>query len=158
MLAFLVLSSAIALAYLGVSIKVSGGIPVSLSDAYYKLGSRKWLFQVGMVSVAVTLYPAWVSVSSEGLVGLAFASCVSLLFVAASPCFREELQGKVHYSAATVCCLCVFLWQTLEGLWDVALWFAFLAGMQTLHDKNKWCWWLEIAVIGSLYLNLFSIL
>ena len=157
MLTVLILASAVALAYLGISIKVSGGIPVSLSDTYYKLGNRKWLFQLVMVSIAVMLYPVWISVSSEELIGLVFASCASLLFVASSPCFREELQGKVHYSSAAVCCLCAFLWQVLEGLWDVTLWFVFLAGMLTLHDKNKWCWWLECAAIGSLLANLWRV-
>ena len=157
MLTVLILSSVIALAYLGISIKVSGGIPVSLSETYYKLGNRRWLFQLVMVSVSVTLYPVWVSVSCEELIGLAFASCASLLFVASSPCFREELQGKVHYSSASVCCLCVFLWQILEGLWDVTLWFVFLAGMLTLRGKSKWCWWLECAAIGSLLANLWRL-
>ena len=157
MLAFLALSSAIDLVYLGVSIKVSGGIPVSLSDTYYKLGSRKWLFQVAMVFVAVTLYPVWVSVSSEELIGLAFASCVSLLFVASAPCFREDLQGKVHYSAAAVCCLCVFLWQVLESLWDVTLWFVWIGSMLTLMNRSKWCWWLEVTAIGSLFANLWRV-
>lgn len=158
MLTVLILTLVIALAYLGISIKVSGGIPVSLSDTYYKLGNRKWLFQVAMAFVAVTLYPVWFSASSEELIGLAFASCASLLFVASAPCFREELQGKVHYSAAVVCCVSVFLWQILEGLWDVTLWFVFLAGMLTLHDKNKWCWWLECAAIGSLLANLWRLI
>lgn len=158
MLTVLILTSAVALAYLGISIKVSGGIPVSLSETYYKLGNRRWLFQLVIVSIAVMLYPVWISVSPEGLIGLVFASCASLLFVASSPCFREELQGKVHYSSAAVCCLCIFLWQVLEGLWDVTLWFVFLAGMLTLRDKNKWCWWLECAAIGSLLANLWRLI
>lgn len=157
MLAFLALSSVIALAYLGISVKVCGGIPVSLSDTYYKLGDRKWLFQLVMVSVSVTLYPVWVSVSSEELIGLAFASYMSLLFVASAPCFREDLQGKVHYSAAAVCCLCVFLWQVLESLWDVALWFVWIGSMPTLMNRSKWCWWLEVTAIGSLFANLWRV-
>ena len=158
MLTVLILTSVISLAYLGISIKVSGGIPVSLSDTYYKLGNRKWLFQLAMVSIAVMLYPVWISVSPEELIGLVFASCASLLFVASAPCFREELQGKVHYSAAVLCCVSVFLWQILEGLWDITLWFVFLAGMLTLHDKSKWCWLLECASIGSLLANLWRLI
>lgn len=157
MLTVLILASAVALAYLGISIKVSGGIPVSLSDTYYKLGNRRWLFQLVMVSIAVMLYPVWISVSSEELMGLVFASCASLLFVASSPCFREELQGKVHYSAAVVCCVSVFLWQILGGVWDVTLWFVFIAGALTLLNRSKWCWWLECAAIGSLLANLWRL-
>lgn len=41
MLFVIILISVIALTYLVISVKVSGGIPVSLSDAYYKRGNRK---------------------------------------------------------------------------------------------------------------------
>lgn len=157
MLAVLILTSVIILAYLGISIKVSGGIPVSLSDTYYKLGNRKWLFQVVMVFIAVMLYPVWISVSPDELIGLVFASCASLLFVASAPCFREELQGKVHYSASIVCCVSAFLWQILEGLWDVTLWFSLIFGTLCLMKRKQWCWWLESAVIGSLYANLLRL-
>lgn len=133
-------------------------IPESLSATYYMSGSRSWVFVLFMVSVAVLLYPVWLSVSQESHRFLVFLSCASLLFVASSPCFREELQGKVHYSAAAVCCLCVFLWQILEGLWDVTLCFVFIAGILILQNRTKWCWWLECAAIGSLLANLWRLM
>lgn len=158
MLAFLVLSSVIALAYLGISVKACGCIPESLSATYYALGRGRWLFPAAMGVTALTLYPAWVSVASEELVGLVFGSCTSLLFVAASPCFREELQGRIHYTSAAVCCLCAILWQICEGLWDVTLWCGVVGLMLTLQYRKNWCWWLECAVIGSVYGNLFRMI
>lgn len=148
------ISAVSALAYLCLSVGVCRGIPVSLSSTYYELGGKGWLFQAVMSVVAFTLLPVWISVSSEPLRFLAFLSCASLLFVAAAPSFRLELEGKVHYFSAAVCCICSTLWQILEGVWDVMLVFAVSALALFIYDTVKWCWWLECAVIGSLLANL----
>ena len=155
MMILLVISTVFSLCYLALSVKVSGGIPESLSATYYALGSHGWLFQVFMASFSLCLLPVWISVSGDSFRCLAFLSCASLLFVAAAPCFRMEPEGKVHYTAAVVCCVCGVLWQVLEGMWDVTLWFAFLFGMLSLQWRDKWCWWLECAVAGSILANLY---
>lgn len=157
MLTVLVLSSVIALAYLGISVKACGCIPESLSATYYALGSGRWLFPAAMGVTALTLYPAWISVSHGNTEGFAFGACASLLFVAASPCFREELEGKVHYTSAVVCCVCAVLWQVWEGLWDVTLWCGVVGLMLTLQDRSRWCWWMECTVLASVYINLFRL-
>lgn len=133
-------------------------IPESISATYYELGRRGWIFVVFMSSVAAMLFPVWLSASQDSHHCLVFLSCAALLFVAVSPCFREDLQGRVHYGSAALCCTCTVLWQILEGLWDVTLWFAFIGGMLTLKDRSKWCWWLECAVMASLLCNLWRIL
>lgn len=139
-------------------IYVDKRIPESISAIYYALGMRGWLFQLCMASVSLTLLPVWLSVSSEHTQWMAFLSCASLLFVAAAPSFRLEMEGRVHYCSAVVCCVCAVLWQILEGLWDVTLWFAFIGGMLTLTGRSKWCFWLECAVIASVYVNLWRII
>ena len=157
MLLLLSISVVSALAYLCLSVGVCGGIPVSLSATYYELGRRGWMFQVFMCIVACTLYPVWMVASSAPLQCLPFLSCASMLFVAAAPSFRMKLEGKVHYTAAAVCCTCAVLWQVLEGLWDITLWFAYLGFMLTLGNRSKWCWWLEVCVIGSIFSNLYRL-
>ena len=158
MVLLLTLLSVIALAYLCVSIGVSEGIPSSLSETYYILGKRGWLFQIVMCFIGVFLQLVWYQVSKDEHEFLVFVSCSSLCFVALAPAFRIGLQGKVHYSAAFACVLSVFGWQVLEGLWDVALFFIFMCGVIILKDKSKWCWWLEISAIGSLFSNLWRII
>ena len=134
------------------------GVPESLSATYYSLGDKGWIFQTVMALIAACLMPAWMEASEEGYECLPFLGCSSLLFVAAAPCFRMELEGRVHYAAAVVCCASVFLWQILEGLWDVTLWFVWVCGMLALSDRSKWCWWLEVAAVGSLLANLWRII
>ena len=131
------------------------GVPESFSRTYYDLGEDGWIFQLFMFGVAIGLLPLWLAVSGEELQCLVFLACSSLMFVAAAPEFRVELQGKVHYTAAAVCCVSVFAWQILEGMWDVVLWFVWMGGMLTLKNRSKWCWWLECAAVGSLLANLW---
>lgn len=133
------------------------GIPESLSETYYSLGKRGWIFQALMLGIGGSLLPVWLSVAEEPYQFLVFLSCASLCFVASAPCFKLELQGRVHYSAAIVCCISVFTWQILEELWDVTLWFVWIGGMLTLINRSKWCWWLECAAIGSLFANLWRL-
>lgn len=158
MTTLLVISTVAALALLVVSVSEAGGVPVSISATHYAHPAHKWLFPAAMGVTALTLYPAWISVSHEPTEGLAFGACASLLFVAASPCFREELEGKVHYTSAAVCCICAVIWQIREGLWDVTLWCGAVGMMLTLQDRRNWCWWMECAVLASVYLNLFRLI
>lgn len=158
MITLLVISTVATLALLAVSVSEAGGAPVSLSSTYYNLREDGWVFQVLLAATAASLLPVWVQSSSDGLEWLAFLSCASLLFVAAAPAFRLELEGKIHYTSAAVCCVCAVWWQAAEGLWDITLWWAAMALMLSLGWKDKWCWWLECAVIGSAYMNLFRLI
>lgn len=133
------------------------GIPESLSATYYLLGKQGWLFSVYMSVVSVALYVIWFPLCEPSYQCLPFLSCGSLLFVAAAPAFRLELEGKVHYGSAIVCCVCAVLWQILEGLWDVTLWFAWIGGMLSLVWRRQWCWWMEWAVVFSLLGNLWRV-
>lgn len=152
----LILSSAMAVGYVfGCSAQF--GILDSISATYYSLGKYGWIFQACIFLIGILLLPVWLSLSKEPYQYFVFLSCASLCFVAFTPCFKQELQGKIHYSAAIVCCVSVFLWQILEDLWDVTLWFVWIGGMLTLMNRSKWCWWLECAAIGSLLANLWQI-
>lgn len=156
--AFLVVSSVTALVLLCLSVLAGKRVPVSLSESYYALGRYGWVFQLLLAGASFTLLPVWISVTDNGHEWMAFLSCAALLFVAAAPCFRMEMEGKVHYTAAAVCCVCAVLWQISEEMWDVTLWLSFLGGMLSLQWRDKWCWWLECSVILSVYLNMFRLM
>lgn len=134
------------------------GVPVSLSVTYYELGRYGWVFQLVMCLVCFCLPPVWLSVSEDYLQWMCFLACGGLLFVAAAPCFKLPLEGAVHYGSAAVCGVCAVLWQVCMGLWDVTLWFGVVGLMLSLQQKDKWCWWLECVVIGSLLVNLWRVM
>ena len=150
----LLIATIVAVSYV-IYILVKCGVPESLSATYYSLGKDGWALQAVLGVVAASLYPVWFSATREDWLFLPFLGCASLMFVAFAPCFRLKLEGMVHYASAVVCCLCALLWQFVEGLWDVTMWFAFVGGMLCLRHRKQWCWCLECALIGSLLANLW---
>ena len=129
------------------------GIPRSISDTYYLLGRYGWLFQLALAATALTAVPMLIDRSSEGTQFLAFLACSGLLFVSAAPLFKLELEGKVHYTSAVVCCAGLVLWQGFNTSWVVPLICFGLVLIPMLMDR-KFTWWLEIATIVSTYVSL----
>ena len=129
------------------------GIPRSISDTYYLLGRFGWLFQLALAATALTAVPMLIDRSSEGTQFLAFLACAGLLFVSAAPLFKLELEGKVHYTSAVVCCAGLVLWQVFNTSWIVPLGAFVLVLIPMIRDK-KFTWWLEIATIVSTYVSL----
>lgn len=156
MISLLTIATIISVAYLVYIVCTEGGVPESLSATYYLLRDRGWMFQVVMSLVALLLLPVWLSVSSLETAFLAFLACGGLMFTAVAPAFKLELEGAVHYSAAVVCCASAVLWQVMEGLWDITLLFGLL-GLMLYLQWGKWCFWLEVAVIGSVISNIWRI-
>lgn len=132
--------------------------PVSISEIYYLSGKYGWIFQLVLACIAIVLLPIWVAVSEEHLQWLCFLACGGLLLVSVAPCFKLPLEGTVHYGAAIICCISAILWQILMNVWDVTLWFMAIAMMLSLQMKDKWCFWLECATMGSLFANLYRLL
>ena len=116
----MLISLVLIVAYIVYAISVMQGIPWSVSDTYYQLDKRgrpKWLFQAAMIVPAFLLLPAWLDVSPVEIQFLAFLSGTGLIFVGAAPCFKLELEGKVHYIATGVCGVASLVWICLTGYW-----------------------------------------
>lgn len=136
-----------------VYVVVKFGVPYSISETYYLLGKMGWLFQVTLFSVAFLVVPTLIDRSSENTQFLAFLACMGLAFVGAAPLFKMELEGKVHYVSAAICCVGLVLWQVFNACWVVPL-LCFLAVIYPIVKDKKYMWWLEIATIVSTYANL----
>lgn len=129
------------------------GIPKSISDTYYLLGKQGWLFQLALAATAFCVVPTLIDASSERTQFLAFLACAGLAFVAAAPLFKMELEGKVHFTSAYICCGSLVLWQIFNTSWIIPLVCFALVAYPMLKDK-KYMWWLEIATIVSAYVSL----
>lgn len=158
MMIFFIMAVLLLLYLVILSLVYSGGVPVSLSSVYYSMEEEGWLFQFLMLAIPMMLLPVWLEVSDDVHRWLAFLSCGCVMAVGAAPSFKIPLEGLVHYSAAALCCVCSVAWQLAEGLWDVMLWFGVTGGMLALMWREKWCWWLECAVIGSVVSNIWRVL
>ena len=150
MLTVLILTSVIALAYLGIFVKVSGGIPESLSATYYGLKEDGWLFQALCIGMAFGLLPMWIESCCVEYEYLPFLACGSLGFVGIAPSFKLKLEGMIHYSAAVVCCVSAILWLLLSGNYPIVIWWSGICQMLYLQF-GRWCWWLEVGVMGAVF-------
>lgn len=129
------------------------GIPKSISETFYLLGKKGWMFQVTLFLVAFMVMPILIDRSSENTRFLAFLACAGLAFVGAAPLFKMELEGKVHYVSAAICCVGLVLWQVFNACWVVPI-VCFLAIIYPMIKDKKYMWWLEIATIVSAYVSL----
>ena len=129
------------------------GIPQSISDTYYLLGKQGWLFQLALAATAFCVVPSLIDASTEYTKFLAFLACAGLAFVSAAPLFKMELEGKVHFTSAYICCGSLVLWQIFNTSWLIPLSCFALVAIPMLKDK-KYMWWLEIATIVSAYVSL----
>ncbi len=130
------------------------GIPRSLSDTFYLLGDRGWIFQVVLGLFGALLMPTWIDLSSGNTQFLAFLACAGLLFVAAAPCFKIDIEGKVHYTSAMLCCVCAFVWQIVEMGWLFPVGSLAVALGITVSTKGNPFWWVELAVMLSSVLSI----
>jgi len=136
------------------------GVPWSLSDTYYQLNKRgrpAWLFQMAMIIPAMLLMPVWLECSSGNLQFLAFLSCGGLMFVGSAPLFKEEFQGRVHYTGTVIAGLATILWVCLSGMWYLPAVAFPVAGIIMLRYR-KWLFWAEMAAFVCAYAGVLIVL
>nr|WP_320947434.1 hypothetical protein [Bacteroides intestinalis] len=129
------------------------GVPWSLSDTYYQLKKRNrpaWLFQMAMIIPAMLLMPVWIDRSTDDLQFLAFLSCGGLMFVGSAPLFKEEFQGRVHYTGTVIAGLATILWVCLSGMWYLPAVAFPVAGIIMLRYR-KWLFLAEMAAFVCAY-------
>lgn len=129
------------------------GIPNSISDSYYLLGKKGWMFQITLFVTAFLVMPSLIGASSEDTQFLAFLACAGLIFVGAAPLFKRTFDSKVHFISAALCCGSLVLWQVFNACWVVPI-VCFLAVLYPMFKDKKYMWWLEIATIASAYISL----
>ena len=136
------------------------GVPWSLSDTYYQLKKRNrpaWLFQMAMIIPAMLLMPVWIDRSTDDLQFLAFLSCGGLMFVGSAPLFKEEFQGRVHYTGTVIAGLATILWVCLSGMWYLPAVAFPVAGIIMLKYR-KWLFWAEMAAFICAYAGVLIVL
>lgn len=150
-----IISMLLLASYVAYAVKVCG-LPWSISDTYYQLEKRlrpKWLFQLAMIAPAMLLLPAWLDNSPGSIQFLTFLSCGGLMFVGSAPCFKLDLDGKVHYIATSVCGLSAILWMCLVGVWYIPL-VCFMTAGYLIYRYSKPLFWIECAAFISTYLSI----
>ena len=133
------------------------GIPWSISDTYYQLkkhGRSGLWFQIAMILSAGILLPEWLEVTEgENYQCCAFLACIGLIFVGSAPCFKLELDGKVHIGATIVCGLASLLYMIFAGYTTIPLLLAFPTGF-LIYKYDKPVFWLEIWMFINTYISI----
>lgn len=124
-----------------------GQLPTSISDTHYE-AKLPWMFP-GTIILAVGLVtPALFELTPEMWRFLAFLIIGGLLFVAATPAFREEFQGKVHMVGALIAgAACIAYLIIMAGV----PWIALGVMIFVLADLEKWCFFIELGLLANLY-------
>lgn len=146
-------SCLVMVAYLSFAI-INIGLPPSISETYYKL-ERKWLFSIVLIVAASLTVSPLLNHTPEEYQFLGFFIVAGILFVAASPAFKDEFVGKVHKGSAIILGVSAIVWIILNiGIPWVSI-LGFIIGL--LNFRNI-IFWIEIGVLFDVYRCLFHIL
>ena len=94
-----------------------GGTPYCLSETYYTLGNKGWMFQALMIAMCLLLFNPILSCTSIqyrwiGIILL--ISSISIIFV---PDFKRESQHDVHFALSIISMIAVCALWILKGQW-----------------------------------------
>lgn len=133
---------------------ISRGLPASLSETYYHTES-KWLFSCTISIAAICAWLPLIKVTPDSYLFLAFFIIASIIFVAASPTFKDEFVGKVHKGAAIVLGATALTWIIAAQRFPFLTFLLFIVGVV---DRKRFVFWLEIGILADLYWYLFVLL
>lgn len=125
------------------------GFPESVSDSYYCI-QHKWMFSLVVSVCGALLLIPWLTLNDD-FQCFAFLSVASLMFIAASPAFKEGLTRSVHIGASVVMFAGAILWEAFcDGLWCPLVLGIILA----LLMRRNAVFWLEIGLFTEVYATL----
>lgn len=79
------------------------------------------------------------------------------MFVGTAPLFKEEFQGRVHYTGTVIAGLATILWVCLSGMWYLPAVAFPVAGIIMLKYR-KWLFWAEMAAFICAYAGVLIVL
>lgn len=126
-------------------------IPNSISEIYYKLGNKGWMFQVVLFLIAAILLPIWLNKTDDCFQFLPFLACFNLMLVAAAPQFKISLDGPIHYISAIISGTCAVIWLILYGYTYTFITCLAFAIVLSCLDYTKYMFWLECAIVVSVF-------
>ncbi len=129
------------------------GIPPSLSESYYHI-KHKALFSLTLVMSGGLIIIPWIELSQRAE-GLAFLSVAALMFVAASPQFKESLSREVHYVSAGIMAVASISWELLNwGLWLPLVAFLIIG----ICNRRNIVFWVEVGLMLDVCSSLIAYL
>lgn len=147
------------------------GIPWSMSKTYYLYEEKRkglgWVFTIFMWLMAFTMIPGWIIISEaigpwmSYFTFLAFITGACIAFVGTAPCYYDELEGKVHMTAAKICAATALIW-CFVVCWDI--WWVPICGaiIPTIIGACTKTWkscrdyWLEMLAFDATFATILT--
>lgn len=156
--------------YNSVAIRIFG-IPWSMSKTYYLYEEKRkgldQVFTIFMWLMAFTMISGWIIISES--VGpwmsyftfLAFITGACIAFVGTAPRYYDELEGKVHMTAAKICAATALIWCFVVcwNIWWVPICGAVIPtiiGACTKTWKSCRDYWLEMLAFDATFATILT--
>ena len=133
-------------------IKVMGAVPQSLSETYYGLKGKGWMFPVFCVVEGMLVMISLLDKIGDTWYGfLAFLICIFAAFAGITYNYKEDKEvNRRHYMFAIMMAVCVVILNILNGglLYLIGCLVPF--GMASLIKRNSTIFFMELALFVSL--------
>lgn len=137
------------------------GLPDMISDTYYQLDKKGWIFSSVMLFTAVSMLISMLN-TNQGIQCLAFLGCAGLAFVGCAPNYLVDY--RVHKTAAIIASIgcvgwsfSVNYWVTLCILISYISYLVLIRNERHLLIKHHPWYFLELAGFIDVYLTYFLI-
>lgn len=133
-------------------IKVMSAVPQSLSETYYGLGDKGWMFPVFCVTEGLQVMISLLDKIGDTWYGfLAFLICIFAAFAGITYNYREDKDdNRLHYTFAIMMAVCVIILHILNGglLNLIGCFVPF--GIASLIKRDSTIFFVELALLVSL--------
>ena len=142
------LSAALLASYITLYV-VCHGWPGSVSESYYHI-AHKWMFSVVVAVCGALILVPWLNLGGP-VQCCAFLAVAAIMFIAASPAFKDGLTRGVHICASVVMFVSAIAWEAICG----GVWLPLAVGViLAIARRREAVFWLEIGLFVELYLSL----
>lgn len=140
------------------------GIPDMVSDTYYQLGRRGYIFSIVLTAASIlALIP--IMDAGRGFLPAAFVGLSAMVFVALSPNYLDQYDYKIHKSAAILAALGCTAWclsvNLLPTVVLMSIYVTYLIAIDIARRTGQpptchpW-YWAEVACFADVYWTVWS--
>lgn len=133
-------------------IKVMGAVPQSLSETYYGLKNKGWMFPVFCVMEGFLVMISLLDKIGDTWYGfLAFLICIFASFAGITYNYREDKEdNRLHYLFAIMMAICVIILHILNGGLLHLIGCLVPFSIASLIKRNSTIFFMELALFVSL--------
>lgn len=160
MIGLYIISALVFVLYTTIILMAFGVLP-SVSDSYYALKKHNMSaqFTIFCWGTAFPLLIYWIELLPNDWNFLPFIACGSLMFVGASPAFRDfKLENTTHKISAIVCLISSYTWSVLYGSAFLNVSFIALSVLLYLILRNRKVYWVEVAAFINIYAHMIYLM